>query len=700
MNQTFKDTSPNNFAWASVERALEFSNALANIMVGEDAGLSNANITLENATVDRVRAVLEVVHQYSPIKLATFWALKERSGCGSLLAATTQYERHLSPSDSDEYREFVCGFHESHLGTILSHYAKKQNDSHNKSKGRIFFEDIAILPTQERFIPPQQIAALNLKKALCLPFHISNDENASKKQYPQFLLNLYFSTYEDSNVNDFLPETFIEAVQDKLISGVRALLNRRLVKISESMSDIELAGMNSNARFAMDQALQTVLPKYSLCKQVYRFEVSTEGYLRGATPITLDQNNVPIFTNDGFARLDDRFSDALRELIQSKFVSNKNDRGNDTSIATRDEIRSFLSGTELEDARSMLIGRIHNRAEPNMPRGYIVLVNRLNDYATQCLESAKIVDHFDWQDERVVSHICSILDFIAELFTAEESRFNRAQILGHELQAPTSFIKSTAERLYLAAKGEKNIPPGMQLKEINEIMDTCDIQTLLIHSLMFGFQNRVLPPAELYSPKRLDLNVTAKYVSRLAIPTCQDAFVDPNNIDMRFLPEIYFDSRSAIQIFWNILANAIKYRTPGNRREFSFKAGSENVSIAELEASTSVPSSYLARIKRLNVQRGHLLSFEDWGIGVPVTCVNRIFNPGERADTDEVRAQRGAGIGLAVTRAIVTDHFSDVWVENLSNPTVFCVFLPDLLSSKNYMSLPAWRLRGASTYAN
>ncbi|MEO1250905.1 MAG: sensor histidine kinase [Pseudomonadota bacterium] len=692
----FVDTPPEKFAWASVERSLEFSRALSEVRVGASAFSEIESHELERATVERVRAVLEIVHRFSPVKLATLWALKERAECGSLIAATSKYEQYLSPENDDQHRNFVCGFRESHLNAILNQYRDKIGARDDKkSRGRVHFEDIGALPPEKTFIPTEQISKLGLKRVLCLPFGVADENPGLSRQTPHFLLNLYLSDYADPDVDAFLRDDFIAAVEAKLISGIRALLNRRLVLITEAMSEVDLRDANTSARNAMDRALQRVLPKFVMCEQVMRLDVAGDGGLRAGPPVTLDANNHPVRASDNFDKLPDDIANGLMSLIDALFEQD-HERAvlPDTRIALPSDIAAHLGGTALGEATSMLIGRVHNRAEPDQPRGYLILINRLNDYAMHCRANAKIADQFDWQDERVVNHVCSILDFIAELFTAEETRFNRAQILGHEMHAPTGFIRDTAERIHLSMSGKKKaLPPGMLAKEISDIIDTCDFQRLLINSLMFGFQKRDLPPSKLYKVKRLDLNETAKYVSRLAIPVCRDAGVDPNAVNMRVFPELYFDSTAAVQVFWNILANAIKYRDPKDDGAFSYRGYAERVSRGELEASTSASTEFIARLAELGVTHGHLISFEDQGIGVPKAFAERIFRTGERADTDEVRAQRGAGLGLAVTRAIVNDHFGDAWLETLKDPTTFCVFLPDILERPDYQNLPAWRKR-------
>ena len=190
----FKDTAPSKFAWASTSRALEFSRALSEVMIASHHPNDSEDDEFERVVNKRIGSVLTVLHDFSPVKLATIWKLNGRARQGSLIAATKEYEEHLNPTNDDVRREFVCRFDESHLGAILERFEQKRSAVDGSSRrGIVYIEDIAELENRQRFVPPEHIRALGLKKMLAIPFDRENGGIVAPGQFPDFLLNLYTS---------------------------------------------------------------------------------------------------------------------------------------------------------------------------------------------------------------------------------------------------------------------------------------------------------------------------------------------------------------------------------------------------------------------------------------------------------------------------------------------------------------------------
>jgi len=685
----YKDTAPENFAWASIDRALEFSNSLSRVMISTNAKDNNLDTDIEKVVNERVGSVLQVLHEFSPVKLATLWKLKARAQHGSLIATTKQYENELDPTDDDECREYVCGFHESHLSIILDKYkGKLQSKGGSVQRGIVHFENIADLSPRNSFVPMEYLRSRGLKKMVAVPFWRSHLGIASDGEFPNYLLNMYFSEYESASVCTNVPPEFFDAIQSKLISGIRALIDHRLVGITRAISNVAVSNGSADAGSAMDSAIKRVLPKYIMCERIIRLEQTGNGSIRNSTNFVIDHQNQA----QRQARLCRTTEELLLELIEDVLDPTDNHHPSATlisgvKIAQRSTIESYLRNTELGEINSLIVGKIQNRGQPEMPRGFIILANRLNEFSTMRRPSSRIQDFFDWEDESYLEHVCSFLDFIAELFTGEEARMERVHILAHEMHAPTGFIYSTAERIHQSLSGNRNMPDAMKRRELKDILDANDLQTALIDNLMFGLRSGNQPPSKFYRPTKTDLNDVAEAVGRMVKPMCRRHKVEFTNIKMRIFPELIIDKRAATQFFLNMVSNAIKYHDPN--KEFRFSAYSERISVKEL-TPTNAPRKFLEKLSKIGVNWGHLLQFEDNGIGVPKGYENRIFRPGVRANVEEVLEVQGAGLGLAVVRTIAMDHFGQVWLEIRRSPTTFCLFLPDLLNTYNYQKRQEW----------
>ncbi|MCK6472630.1 MAG: PAS domain S-box protein [Planctomycetes bacterium] len=115
------------------------------------------------------------------------------------------------------------------------------------------------------------------------------------------------------------------------------------------------------------------------------------------------------------------------------------------------------------------------------------------------------------------------------------------------------------------------------------------------------------------------------------------------------LPEVYADPTLLRQLFFNLLANAMK---------FSAHNGQAVISVGTMES--------------LNED---ILFVRDNGIGLDMKYVDKIFDPFQRLHTDE--EYEGSGIGLAFVKRIVVRHGGRVWVESQPGKgATFFVALP------------------------
>jgi two-component system, OmpR family, sensor histidine kinase CpxA len=93
--------------------------------------------------------------------------------------------------------------------------------------------------------------------------------------------------------------------------------------------------------------------------------------------------------------------------------------------------------------------------------------------------------------------------------------------------------------------------------------------------------------------------------------------------------------RSAVE---NVVRNAVKYTTPN--------------------------SQVLVRLLRVNGNQTATIVVEDEGPGVPPEALDHMFEPFYRIDEARDRSSGGAGLGLAITRQIVTLHGGSVCAAN------------------------------------
>jgi len=114
-----------------------------------------------------------------------------------------------------------------------------------------------------------------------------------------------------------------------------------------------------------------------------------------------------------------------------------------------------------------------------------------------------------------------------------------------------------------------------------------------------------------------------------------------SSAEIRFgeLPEVMGDRIQFIQLFQNLIGNAIKYKR------------SEVKPVIEINVKKD--------------QKNYIISVKDNGIGIESKFFERIFVVFQRLHKKSEYA--GSGIGLAIARNIVEKHWGRIWLESEPN---------------------------------
>jgi signal transduction histidine kinase len=121
------------------------------------------------------------------------------------------------------------------------------------------------------------------------------------------------------------------------------------------------------------------------------------------------------------------------------------------------------------------------------------------------------------------------------------------------------------------------------------------------------------------------------------------------------LPDVSADRDRILQVFENLIGNAIKFTKPGGKITVSAEAQAEDVRF----------------------------SVADSGTGIPEADLPHLFDRFWQASKEK---GRGAGLGLAIVKGIVEAHGGRIWVTSaLGNGTTFFFTIP---------SVPTGAIRG------
>jgi signal transduction histidine kinase len=202
-----------------------------------------------------------------------------------------------------------------------------------------------------------------------------------------------------------------------------------------------------------------------------------------------------------------------------------------------------------------------------------------------------------------------------------------AYVASHDLQAPLATIASYAQ---LLEKRYKDQLDSQANKFIGNIVQGCTrMQTLIDDLLEYSRVGRSQKP---FKPSNCNQVVEQALANLQAVIRDTQAVVSYGE-----LPVVTGDISQLVQLFQNLVCNAIKYR------------------------QDAPPAVGISACKQ---QDSWLFSVSDNGIGIAAQHQERIFQIFQRLHTQ--KEYSGTGIGLAICQKIVERHGGRIWVESES----------------------------------
>jgi signal transduction histidine kinase len=254
-------------------------------------------------------------------------------------------------------------------------------------------------------------------------------------------------------------------------------------------------------------------------------------------------------------------------------------------------------------------------------------------------------------DDEIGELATSFNQMAAALAANEVQRQRLFADLAHELRTPISVIRGQVEGIQdgifdsspenLAVVHEETIILGRLVEELRTL------------SLADSGQ---LP----LDKEQLDLGQEA----RLAV-TAQEPLAEAEGIILKLesgpaIPPVLADPGRIQQVLGNLLSNAFRHASQGDRRQ----------------PAVLVKVEGLADAVRLTVT--------DNGPGLPPEAQQHVFDRFWRIDTARNRDQGGSGLGLAICKGIIDAHDGRIWVESAPRSGASFVFeLPSGESSQN-----------------
>lgn len=251
--------------------------------------------------------------------------------------------------------------------------------------------------------------------------------------------------------------------------------------------------------------------------------------------------------------------------------------------------------------------------------------------------------------EQDINHIEFIVNILTRISESDTERLTFLSQLSHELLAPvTELVYHNDLIANVAERSPERFSRRQLISTLQENIDRSMLLKYIISDTEFIYSS---------SDKRINYNVLKQEKPQVILLNAIRLLEkEAHNKDVAItthiskMPPLYFDKERMMQVFLNLLKNAIRYS----------------------DRYTTINVSYDYRDNGF-----HEISFSNVGIGVLKEEKESIFELFHRGDAAKKVFTRGTGMGLYITRDIMRAHGGDCYVKRLNNPTIFTIALPD-----------------------
>jgi heavy metal sensor kinase len=239
--------------------------------------------------------------------------------------------------------------------------------------------------------------------------------------------------------------------------------------------------------------------------------------------------------------------------------------------------------------------------------------------------------------------IMTINDMIARIEDAFKRIMQFTADASHELRTPLCSMKGEIE---VALSQERNaeeyrrtlIDCGERLEELVKLLNgllllaRADSGEEVVHSAPLALGELLINLSDFFDPLARQKDIT------LSLESVEDA-------------RVMGDKTLLLQLFTNLIDNAIKYTPEGGKITLKMNTDSKMVEI----------------------------SVVDTGIGIPEDDLPHIFKRFYRVDQSRSREAGGSGLGLSICHFIVEAHHGSIKVESeVNRGSIFTVYLPKM----------------------
>ncbi len=278
--------------------------------------------------------------------------------------------------------------------------------------------------------------------------------------------------------------------------------------------------------------------------------------------------------------------------------------------------------------RSGLIrGLLLLEGQENFPSDCINFLSRLRDHAAIAFNNAYLY---------------------AQARSANQAKSDFVALVAHELKTPLSVIKAYGD---LILKLNHTPLSEKQMQFVNAIQNAAE----RMHGLVIELDDitRIETGKMKLEPTAVSMETAVNAVHQLLDPQFAAKEQTLTVVVPPDLPPVWVDHKRLLQVLTNLVGNANKYTPAGGH----------------VQVWATLRADHESSVIEVAVQ--------DNGLGIAKEDQTMIFSQFFRSNDEQVRARRGAGLGLSITKQIVEMHGGHIWFESeFRKGTTFYFTLP------------------------
>lgn len=254
-------------------------------------------------------------------------------------------------------------------------------------------------------------------------------------------------------------------------------------------------------------------------------------------------------------------------------------------------------------------------------RPLVKITNAAKQYASGNLD---VVIPVNTQDE--IGYLSASLNYMSsQLKDMEDYQKKFVANVSHDFRSPLTSIKG-----YVEAMADGTIPPEMQGKYLNIILFETERLTDLTRDLLtlneFDTKDLLLDKTD------FDIHEVIRNTAASFEGTCTAKKISIELLLATRTLYVHADRHKIQQVLYNLLDNAIKFSNP--------------------ESTITIDTT----------PRGDKVytSVKDYGIGIPKSSINKIWERFYKSDLSRGKDKKGTGLGLSIVKEIIQAHNENI----------------------------------------